>query len=433
MQRLRAMGVDACRAGLVVAAGDVDTKGHPGAVTISVVPDFSAVLALGPDRVAVDIPIGLEEERAEGGRACDVAARRLLGYGRGASVVPAPPRSALVLDGLDDPARRAVASVQQSFTLLPRIAEVDAAMTPGLQDPDEPGPLVMEVHPEVVFNDLNGGLPMPASRHAAEGLVRRRMLLEDALGRPLPVMIPRGAAQDDVLDALACLWVAAAPRAALSALPNENVPRDGRGLAMQIWRRDAVDLPPTPPTRVSLKAAPETAAVARLLDELGDLAGVSVAGGAGADNRIDVPGWGLPSVHRLQFGDLRLEGDRCRVVVEVESAGGVTNLAKYWPLLRDGLDDKRFVLVHLFHAATPGDYASHHRTWRFLADRIAEDMAERGRGSGTDYGWDAELVVFGPAVTEDPFPDVARRIRAALGLGTMRTAGREAATIPPAG
>ena len=103
-------------------------------------------------------------------------------------------------------------------------------------------------------------------------------------------------------------------------------------------------------------------------------------------------------------------------VVEVEAAGGVTNLAKYWPLLRDGLDDKRFVLVHLFHAATPGDYASHRRTWRFLADRMAEDMEDHGRGRGSPYGWDAELVVYGPAVTEDPFPAVATRIREALDL-----------------
>ena len=410
------MGVDGCRAGWVVAAGDVDTKGHPGAVTISVVPDFAAVLALGADRVAIDIPIGLEDRRADGGRACDSAARRLLGYGRGASVFPGPPRPALDLDSWDDPRRPALGLSQQSFAILPKIAEVDAAMTPALQDPDAPGPLVMEAHPEVVFSDLNGGLPMPESKRAAEGLVRRRMLLEDALGRPLPVMIPRGAAQDDVLDALACLWVAAAPRAALSALPNESVPRDGRGLAMQIWRRDAVDTPDQPPPRVPRRPTPEAAAVERLLGELGALPGIGVTRGAGADNRIDVPGWGLPGVQRLQFGDLRLEGDRCRVVVEVEAAGGVTNLAKYWPLLRDGLDDKRFVLIHLFHAATPGDYASHRRTWRFLADRIAEDMEEHGRGSGSPYGWDAELVVYGAAVTEDPFPAVAVRIREALGL-----------------
>lgn len=416
MKRLRAMGVDGCRAGWVVAAGDVDTKGHPGAVTISVVRDFAAVFALGADRIAVDIPIGLEDRRADGGRACDIAARRLLGYGRGASVFPGPPRPALELDGWEDPRRPALGLSQQTFAILPKIGEVDAVMTPALQDPDAPGPLVMEVHPEVVFSDLNDGLPMPESKRAAEGLVRRRMLLEDALGRPLPVMIPRGAAQDDVLDALACLWVAAAPRAALSALPNESVPQDARGLAMQIWRRDAVDLPVEPPQRAPRRLSPEATAVERLLGELGDLPGVGVTRGAGADNRIDVPGWGLPGVGRLQFGDLRLEGDRCRVVVEVEAAGGVTNLAKYWPLLRDGLDDKRFVLVHLFHAASPGDYASHRRTWRFLADRIAEDMEDLGRGRGSPYGWDAELVVYGAAVTEDPFPAVAVRIREALGL-----------------
>jgi predicted RNase H-like nuclease len=418
MQRLRAIGVDGCRAGWVVAAADVDARGVPGAITISVVPDFAAVLDTGADRIAVDIPIGLPDERGDGGRACDVAARRALGLGRGASVFPGPPRPALELASFEDPRRPALGLTQQSFAILPKIREVDAAMTPPLQDPREPGPLVMEVHPEVVFMDLNEGLPMPETKRAPEGLVRRRMLLEDALARPLPVMIPRGAGQDDVLDALACLWVAASPIERLSALPSDGVPRDGRGLAMQIWRRDAVDVtpPPEPPARrTARKPSPEAAAVARLLEVLGPLPGVTVVRGAGDDNRLDVPGEG-PAPARLQFGDLRLEGPRCRIVVEVEAAGGVTNLAKYWPLLRDGLDDKRFVLVHLFHATTPGDYALHRRTWRFLADRIREDMEDRGRGGGTAYGWDAELVVFGTAVTDDPFPGVARRIRAALDL-----------------
>jgi predicted RNase H-like nuclease len=408
--------VDGCRAGWVVAAADADTKGRPAAITISVVPDFAAVLAAGADRIAADVPIGLPDERADGGRACDVAARRLLGDARGSSVFAAPPRPALELESFADPRRPALGLTLQAFGILPRIAEVDELVTPGLQDPVAPGALLMEVHPEVVFLDLNGGLPMPESKHSAEGLVRRRMLLEDALGRPLPVMIPRGAAQDDVLDALACLWVAAAPLASLAALPADGVPRDARGLAMQIWRRDPVDVPADRAARGGRRPSPESAAVARLLDELGTLPGVAVSRGAGADNRIDVPGWDLPPVGRPQFGDLRLEGPHCRVVVEVETAGGVTNLAKYWPLLRDGLDDKRFVLVHLFHAATPGDYASHHRTWRFLADRMAEDLEARGRGSGATYGWDAELVVFGPAVTDDPFPAVAARIRRALGL-----------------
>jgi predicted RNase H-like nuclease len=410
MRQLRALGVDGCRAGWVVAAGDADAGGHLGAVTISVVEAFAAVLAMGADRVAVDMPIGLGDERAEGGRACDSAARRLLGYGRGSSVFPAPPRPALDLDGWDDPRRPGLGLSQQSFAILSRIREVDEAMTPALQDPDGPGPLVMEAHPEVVFCDLNGGRPMPESKRAAEGLVRRRMLLEDALDRPLPVMIPRGAGQDDVLDALACLWVAAAPLASLSALPDDSVPRDRRGLAMQIWRRDAVDLPVERKLHAPTRRSPHAAAppaLERLLEELGDLPGVHVTPG---------------------LGDLRLEVERCRVVVEVEAAGGGTNLARYWPLLRDGLDDKRFVLVHLLHAATPGDYASHRRTWRFLADRIAEDMADRGRGRGSAFGWDAELVVFGEAFAEDPFPAVAARIRAALGLGP-----REVRRRPPSG
>ena len=152
----------------------------------------------------------------------------------------------------------------------------------------------------------------------------------------------------------------------------------------------------------------ETVAVGRILEELGPLTGVDVFRGQASANRIDVAGWGLSVLQQFQFGDLRLETKECRVIVEVESAGGVTNLAKYWPLLR-GPRDKRFVLIHVFQVLSAGDYLAHRRLWQFIVDEMRRDQT-----LGQD--WNAELVLYGPGASDDPFPRLAARIRAALGL-----------------
>ena len=64
-------------------------------MTLLALPDVAAVLAV-PDVevVAIDMPIGLSDD---GARACDVAARRLLGRA-GSSVFPTPVRAVLATD-----------------------------------------------------------------------------------------------------------------------------------------------------------------------------------------------------------------------------------------------------------------------------------------------------------------------------------------------
>ena len=59
MARMRAMGADGCRAGWVIAAGEVDPRGSLGTITLTVVPDFAAALRHRADRVVVDMPIGM--------------------------------------------------------------------------------------------------------------------------------------------------------------------------------------------------------------------------------------------------------------------------------------------------------------------------------------------------------------------------------------
>ena len=68
----------------------------------------------------------------------------------------------------------------------------------------------------------------------------------------------------------------------------------------------------------------------------------------GLANRFEIRGWELPVLQHFQFGDLRIGGEHTTVVIELKSAGGLTNLVKYWPLLAEGRLTKRFVLAHIF-------------------------------------------------------------------------------------
>ena len=83
---------------------------------------------------------------------------------------------------------------KQAFNLLPKLAEVDALVTPALQD------RVLEVHPELAFAALAGGAPMAWPKRTAAGRAERLA----ALGLNEAPRV-RGAAPDDVLDAMAVL------------------------------------------------------------------------------------------------------------------------------------------------------------------------------------------------------------------------------------
>ena len=161
-------------------------------------PDAAAVLAVPAAAVGIDIPIGLP---ARGPRACDVQARALLGPRR-SSVFPAPVRDVLGAASYADACARSRAATgkalsQQAWNLVPRIADVDRALTAHDR--------VVEVHPEVVFVRLAGALP---PKKTAEGARLRTAALASWLpgGWPPP---PRPARPDDALDALACAWTAA--------------------------------------------------------------------------------------------------------------------------------------------------------------------------------------------------------------------------------
>jgi predicted RNase H-like nuclease len=200
----RLAGVDGCRVGWVVASD----------AGIEVVPALEDVIPRF-DAIGIDIPIGLPES---GPRTCDVEARRRLGPRR-SSVFPAPRRSLLACR--DWAAASGVS--RQAFNLLPKIVEVDALLSSPMQD------RVLEVHPELAFAALNAGAPMAHPKRTALGRAERLV----ALGLDDAPRV-RGAAPDDVLDALAVLasmrrWAEGrAERLGDGAV-------DARGLRMEIW------------------------------------------------------------------------------------------------------------------------------------------------------------------------------------------------------
>lgn len=386
------MGADGCRAGWVIAAGDVDPRGHIGTVTITVAPSFASVVTHRVDRIVVDMPIGMPKSWSPGGRLCDIEARALLGPGRGSSVFPGPPRAALDLESWDDPRRESLGMSLQTWLILPRIREVDALVTPEQQDPaGKVRPIILEGHPELIFADLAGGNPVEGSKRSAEGRLRRRVLLEEAFGRPIPIVVPQGAEEDDLLDALACLWVAAAPRASLSAVPRGLIPRDGRGLAMRIWRRDASgDAPERHP-------AEENALLDRILAAVGLTPGVTVVRRSGAG---------------LRGHGVTLEHERARVVIDVDRGAGLERLASHWAALRETGDDRRVLLVHLVRAARGAGSHGRAKDWTFLAARMEEDLGRLGRRRPAS--WDAIRLEWGGEADAEAVDAAASAIREAL-------------------
>ena len=188
-----------------------------------------------PEIVAVDAPIGLAER---GARACDLAARAVLGPRR-SSVFPAPLRPLLAAASYAEAShlRRAIEGKglsRQTWGILPKIVELDLLLRANATA----RAALREVHPELSFFRLNRDRPLEASKRGPEGRAEREALLRawcgDALDRALAQRRALACAPDDILDAFAALWSAERiARGAAISLPADP-PRDACGLPMAI-------------------------------------------------------------------------------------------------------------------------------------------------------------------------------------------------------
>jgi predicted RNase H-like nuclease len=216
------LGVDGWRGAWVGALLDGRT------VTFSVLDDAATVLAVpGVDVVGIDMPIGLSDD---GPRACDAAARKLLGRA-GSSVFPAPLRPVLGCTSYEQActvsrAASGKALSVQAWNLVPSIRSLDEALG------EPPDPRVHEVHPELAFRALDDRVVSPKA--SARGLAERIRALEpvadilDALAAA-----PAGVPAVDCLDACAAAWSAQRTAAgAASSVGSDE--RDARGRPMRI-------------------------------------------------------------------------------------------------------------------------------------------------------------------------------------------------------
>ncbi|MGE3273780.1 MAG: DUF429 domain-containing protein [Vicinamibacterales bacterium] len=228
------IGVDGCRGGWLLAV--LDSEGTLRFELTEALEEVVAQARAGSATVVVDMPIGLP---AGGRRACDIQARQLLGPRRASSVFPAPGRPALA--ALDDYARASRLNAtalgtkltRQTFAILPKIAALDALITPDVQR------AMREGHPEVIFRVL-ARQPLGAGKRDPHGLAERVELLR---GVGLEVDVERERARlgrarvapDDVVDAAACAVAArrvAQGEALVFPLASSEV--DERGLRMEI-------------------------------------------------------------------------------------------------------------------------------------------------------------------------------------------------------
>ncbi len=237
-------GVDGCRAGWLAVLMRVE---DPNSYRILTGPTFEAVTDAPeqPAVIAVDMPIGLPDRTTGSGRLPEQLIRPLLGE-RQSSVFAIPSRRAVEAEDYGAACTIAAATSEpprkvsrQGFAIFPKIREIDAL----LRARPELVSRVYEVHPELAFWALNDrealdqpkkvkGVPYGPGMALRRGLLARSGLLPESLIQALP---PRGAAQDDLLDALAGLTVAL-DIARGGGQPFPDPPgRDAHGLPVAIW------------------------------------------------------------------------------------------------------------------------------------------------------------------------------------------------------
>jgi predicted RNase H-like nuclease len=233
-------GADGYREGWAVALWQPAT----GTWRWRVIEDTAALFDLpeAPAQLALDMIVGLPDCAEPGGRSCDRAARRVLGHPRSSSVFSPPAYAALQAESYEEAQRINRASGPdapgisiQAFNLFPKLRAVAEEMTPERQHH------VREAHPELAFYAMNDGAPLPESKHSPEGQEQRLELLETNGCPPIRAIVERHASAQmqahDVLDAHAVCWTARRIHTGeAERVPEPPVPRNQRGLHMEIWR-----------------------------------------------------------------------------------------------------------------------------------------------------------------------------------------------------
>ena len=192
-----------------------------------------------PDRIFIDIPIGLPVGKDE--RKCDLAARKLLGQSRSSSVFRVPVRAVLNVSTYE----KAVLVNQeatdkkiskQTYAIIPKIREVDDL----LQRCPDARRMIREVHPEICFWALAEQTPMAHKKKKQRGFDERidvlkkvRPTAEEDVNNIMNQFKRKDVAKDDILDALVAAITASADLTLLQTVPTHPL-TDRFGLPMEM-------------------------------------------------------------------------------------------------------------------------------------------------------------------------------------------------------
>ena len=226
------IGVDGCKGGWVACWQENN------ALSFQIFSDFNVLIEAFDKQtcIAIDMPIGLPEKVGAGGRGPEGLIRPLLGT-RKSSVFSIPSRRAVYAQTYpeaceaafetSDPQRKIS---KQGFFLFPKIREIDAALRA-----DETLRLrVFETHPELIFCKIKKQ-PLHFGKKTADGAEERTKLLRQ-YGLPIedwPKL--KGAAQDDIIDAAACLVTAELIAAGVATSFPAKPALDSFGISIAIW------------------------------------------------------------------------------------------------------------------------------------------------------------------------------------------------------
>ncbi|MER8007850.1 MULTISPECIES: DUF429 domain-containing protein [unclassified Streptomyces] len=220
------LGVDAC--GKQGWVGITLTDGAYGGSLVDIRLDSLIERAAGARVIAVDMPLGLVEQ---GWRAADLAARALLGVRRGSVflIAPRPAWQEREYVAAADRCQELTGNrlSRQAWALAPKLFEARACWLADQR--------LHEVHPELSFQTLAGGVPLTHPKKTWRGQHLRRSLLAEA-GIVLPDALGEAdrVPADDVLDAAVAAWSAhRIARGTAGRVPETPEP-DAEGRAVEI-------------------------------------------------------------------------------------------------------------------------------------------------------------------------------------------------------
>ena len=191
---------------------------------------------LKADTVLIDIPVGLPENVVENAVRPDREARDYLPTGRKSSIFPVPCRQAINMENYaeaSDENERILGKklTSQSYAFAKMVRQVDEFLAENKCWQNR----LVESHPEVAFQMLNGGNGLQHSKHSEAGIQERIAILQNYGIDPISLFAEFTPKQyEDVLDAL-CLAVSAklGCENGFRTIP-ENPTCDSRGLKMQM-------------------------------------------------------------------------------------------------------------------------------------------------------------------------------------------------------